>query len=99
MLVLDPQQIGRGWIEIRFQDNPAHPDCGKTPYIRTLDQYYFEGQWKTGSMFTSEKYAYQGKIPYRRPACFRAYLTAIFPGWFVKVWRRKVAGLFERNSG
>lgn len=89
MLILDPNTIGRGWTSVAFVDNPRHPDFGKTPYIRTLDQWYSpsELRWRTGSYFTADRFAYRGNIPYRRPVSFRAHVQAIFPGWFVKVWQ------------
>lgn len=88
MLVLDQKTIGKGFREIHFIDDPNHPDFKKVPFIRTLDQYYYEGKWKTGSMFTGDKFAYNGKTPYRRPVSILAHLKTIFPGWFIKVYRR-----------
>jgi hypothetical protein len=96
MLILDPETIGvnRGFVEVGF--SPADPK----PIIRTLDQYYHRDsrRWKTGSMFTSERFAYSGRVNYRRPVTLGAKLVAIFPGWFLKVWRRKVAVLWRRES-
>lgn len=95
-LVLEPEVIGthRGFVEIDF--TKADPK----PLIRTLDQYYHRetGKWVTTFLFTSDKDPFTGRVNYRRPVTLRAKLIAIFPGWFVTVWRRKVACLWDRQT-
>ena len=92
MLVLDQDTIGQGWQQISI--SKATPK----PLIHTLDQWYHPNYgWRTGSFFTSEGEPYTGRVPYRRPMTLGTKLRAIFPGWFVKVWRRKVAVLWEKT--
>lgn len=99
MLILNEETIGEGWKEVKFNDNPNSPDYKTPVYIQTLDQYFsVVNGWTTGSYFTGEKFPYMGKVPYRRPISRKAYLTAIFPGWFVKVWRGKIVRLWDKNS-
>lgn len=77
---LHPSQVGRNWRELNFGEP-----------LTTLTQSYLPDQdvWVDATFLTKDGYTNRGRMNYRRPVRWPAYLAA---SWVVipKIWRRYI---------
>lgn len=81
-LTLHPSQIGRGWREV--QDGEP---------LTTLTQSYLPHKevWVDGAILAKDGIRNMGRMNYRQPASWYAYVWAVYKA-LPKLWRRYVKG-------
>lgn len=86
MLILAPNQIGKGWEEV-----PTGTD------IKTLDQWLSvnTNEWKLSSTFTSDKVKKPHAVVYRRPMTFKTKFIASL-GMPSKIFRMKIKPFLKK---
>ncbi len=80
MLIISPQLLGRGFVQLIAGEQ-----------LRSSDQFFDPdpqtGGWKMSTAFTSDKRLNLGRSPYRRAMTWRAKLSILVP-LVQKYWRR-----------
>jgi hypothetical protein len=81
-IALNPSQYGRGWREV-YAEEP----------LTTLTQSYLPHRevWVDGAIMSGDRITNQGRMNYRKPVSWFAYVKAALMAT-PKVWRRVVLG-------